>query len=120
MGLDQPFVVQYFRFLGNVVTGDLGSDVWSNRPVSQIIAEQLPHTRALTFLGLGWAVMIGIPMGCFSAVKRNSLLDKLTGVLSVSVIAIPSFVIGLYSLVRITSYNVCYTKLLRHCIEVVG
>jgi len=99
MGLDQPFVVQYFRFLGNVVTGDLGSDVWSNRPVSQIIAEQLPHTLALTFLGLGWAVMIGIPMGCFSAVKRNSLLDKLTGVLSVSVIAIPSFVIGLYSLV---------------------
>jgi peptide/nickel transport system permease protein len=98
MGLDQPFVIQYVRFLGNVVTGDLGSDVWSNRPVSRIIAEQLPHTLALTFLGLGWSVLIGIPMGCFSAVKRNSLLDKLTGVLSVGVIAIPSFVVGLYAL----------------------
>jgi peptide/nickel transport system permease protein len=98
MGLDQPFVVQYVRFLGNVVTGDLGSDVWSNRPVSRIIAEQLPHTLALTFMGLGWAILIGIPMGCFSAVKRNSMLDKLTGVLSVGVIAIPSFVIGLYAL----------------------
>lgn len=98
MGLDQPFVIQYVRFLGNVVTGDLGSDVWSNRPVATIISEQLPHTLALTFMGLGWAILIGIPMGCFSAVKRNSLLDKLTGVLSVGVIAIPSFVIGLYAL----------------------
>jgi peptide/nickel transport system permease protein len=98
MGLDQPFVIQYVRFLGNVVTGDLGSDVWSNRPVSRIIAEQLPHTLALTVMGLGWAVLLGIPMGCFSAVKRDSVLDKLTGILSVSVIAIPSFVIALYSL----------------------
>jgi peptide/nickel transport system permease protein len=99
MGMDQPFIIQYVTFLGNVVTGDLGVDVWSNRPVSRIISEQLPHTLALTFLGLGWAVIVGIPLGCFSAVKRNSMLDKMTGVLSVSVIAIPSFVVGLYSLV---------------------
>ncbi len=98
MGLDKPFVIQYVTFLGNVVTGDLGSDVWSNRPVSRIIGEQLPHTLALTFMGLGWAVLIGIPMGCFSAVNRNSWLDKLTGVLSVAVIAIPSFVVALYAL----------------------
>ena len=98
MGMDQPFFVQYFRFLGNVVAGDLGVDVWSRRPVSTMIGEQLPHTIALALAGLGWAIVLGIPMGCYSAVHRNSALDKLTGVLSVGCIAIPSFIVGLYAL----------------------
>ena len=98
MGMDQPFLLQYFRFLGNVVTGDLGADVWSKRPVSTMIAEQLPHTIALAMVGLGWSILLGIPMGCYSAVHRNSITDKLTGVLSVGCIAIPSFIVGLYAL----------------------
>ena len=98
MGLDQPFFIQYVRFLGNVATGDLGVDVWSQRPVASIIAEQLPHTLALTFLGLGWAVVVGIPLGCFSAVQPNSALDKIVGVISVSAIAVPSFIVAIYSL----------------------
>lgn len=98
MGLDQPFFVQYFNFLFNVVTGDLGVDVWSNRPVSTMIGEQLPHTIALAVVALSWSICIGIPLGCFSAVHRNSLLDKFTGVLSVGCIAIPSFIVGLYAL----------------------
>jgi len=98
MGLDQPFVVQYVNFLTNVVTGDLGTDVWSNRPVATMIGEQLPHTIALASVGLLWSIMIGIPMGCFSAVHRNSLLDKFTGVISVACIAIPSFIVALYAL----------------------
>lgn len=98
MGLDQPFFIQYVRFLGNVATGDLGVDVWSQRPVASIIGEQLPHTLALTFLGLGWAVVVGIPLGCLSAVRPNSLVDKIVGVISVSAIAVPSFIIAIYSL----------------------
>ncbi len=98
MGLDQPFFIQYFKFLGNVVTGDLGVDVWSKRPVSTMIGEQLPHTLALALVGLGWSMLIGIPLGCFSAVHRNSLLDKFTAVISVGCIAIPSFIVGLYLL----------------------
>jgi len=98
MGLDQPFFIQYFKFLGNVVTGDLGVDVWSKRPVTQMISEQLPHTLALALVGLGWSMLIGIPLGCFSAVHRNSLLDKFTAVISVGCIAIPSFIVGLYLL----------------------
>jgi len=98
MGLDKPFFVQYFQFLGNVATGDLGVDVWSKRPVSRMIGEQLPHTIALALVGLGWSMLVGIPLGCFSAVHRNSMLDKLTGVLSVACIAIPSFIVGLYAL----------------------
>ena len=98
MGLDQPFFIQYFKYLGNVVTGDLGVDVWSKRPVTQMIADQLPHTVALTIVGLGWSMMIGIPLGCFSAVHRNSFLDRFTAVISVGCIAIPSFIVGLYAL----------------------
>jgi peptide/nickel transport system permease protein len=98
MGLDKPFVVQYVRFLGNVVTGDLGVDVWSSRPVAGIIREQLPHTLALAFTGLGWAVILGIPLGCFSAARQNSWLDRFVGIISVSAIAVPSFIIAIYSL----------------------
>ena len=98
MGLDQPFLSQYLTFLGNVAVGDLGVDVWSKRPVTTLIAEQLPHTLALALVGLGWAILLGIPLGCLSAVRRNSLFDKLTGVLSVACIAIPSFIVALYAL----------------------
>ncbi len=98
MGLDQPVPLQFFNFFKNVLRADLGIDVWSNRSVSVIISEQLPHTLALAAMGIGWAIFIGIPLGCYSAVRRNSWLDKVTGVFSVSVIAIPSFVVAVYSL----------------------
>lgn len=98
MGLDRPFAVQIANFLVDVFRGDLGVDVFSNRPVSMIVFEQLPHTIVLILAGIGWAVVIGIPLGCYSAIYRKSLVDKLTGVLSVGTIAIPSFVIALYGL----------------------
>ena len=98
MGLDKPFVVQVTSFLGNVLMGDLGTDVFSNRSVARIVFEQVPHTLALVLVSMGWAALIGIPLGCFSAIYRNSFWDKLTGVLSIAVIAVPSFVVALYSL----------------------
>jgi peptide/nickel transport system permease protein len=72
--------------------------VFSNRPVARIVGEQVPHTLILVLVGLGWASLIGIPLGCFSAIYRNTFLDKLTGVASIAVIAVPSFVVALYSL----------------------
>jgi peptide/nickel transport system permease protein len=98
MGLDKPFVVQVASFLGNTLMGDLGTDVFSNRSVARIVFEQAPHTVVLVLVSMGWAALIGIPLGCFSAIYRNSFLDKLTGVLSIGVIAVPSFVVALYSL----------------------
>ena len=95
MGLDRPVPVQFWNFVRHAFRGDLGVDVWSERPVRRIIAEVLPHTLLLTATGLGWAVLVGIPLGCYSARWRNSLIDKLTGVLSVGVIAVPSFVVAL-------------------------
>ena len=98
MGLDQPLPMQLVNFIGGVFGGDLGVDVWSNRSVAAIILEALPHTLALTALGLGWSVALGIVLGCFSATHRGSWLDRAIGVLSVSAIAVPSFVVALYSL----------------------
>lgn len=98
MGLDKPVPVQFFNFFKNVLQGDLGVDVWSNRSVTRIVLEQLPHTLVLTSMGIGWAIFLGIPMGCYSAIRRNTFLDKVLGFFSVSVIAIPSFVVAIYAL----------------------
>src|SRR5690606_29144534 len=77
MGLDRPVPIQLLTFLGNVATGDLGVDVFSNRPVATIVFEALPYTLVLAAAGLGWAVLLGVPLGCYSAVRRNTPLDKL-------------------------------------------
>jgi peptide/nickel transport system permease protein len=98
MRLDQPLHVQFLAFVAGVLRGDLGADVFSNRSVTTIVREQLPYTLALTGAGLGWAVLLGIPLGCYSAVRRGSWLDRLAGVVSVGAIAIPSFVVALWSL----------------------
>jgi peptide/nickel transport system permease protein len=97
MGLDRPVFIQISGFLINVFKGDLGVDVFSNRPVAKIIMEQLPYSILLILGGIGWAILVGVPLGCYSAIYRNSLIDKITGILSVGSIAIPSFVIAPYA-----------------------
>jgi len=98
MGLDQPLVVQLGRFYAGLARGDLGVDPFSNREVTVIVWEQLPYTLMLVLAAIGGASLLGIPLGCFSAIRRNSLLDRLTAVMSVAFIAIPSFVVALYLL----------------------
>jgi peptide/nickel transport system permease protein len=98
MGLDQPAVIQIARFFGRVLAGDLGTDVLTNRSVLITVIEQLPYTLALIATSIGWSALLGIPLGCFAAVYRGSLADRIVGVLSVSSIALPSFVVAVYSL----------------------
>ena len=98
MGLDKPLLVQLGNFYADVARGDLGVDVISDRAVSEIVFEQMPYTIVLVLVAIGSAALLGIPLGCFSAIKRNSVLDRLTAVMSVAFIAVPSFVIALYLL----------------------
>ena len=98
MGLDQPVWVQFWNFFINAWQGDLGTEVLSERPVAKVVLEQLPFTLALIAGGMVWSVALGIPLGCWAAVKRGSMADRLVGVLSVAVIAVPSFVIAIYAL----------------------
>ena len=98
MHLDEPVWRQFLIYIGNAATGDLGVDVFSDRPVTQIIQERLGFTLALVSAGLGWAVLLGIPLGCFAAVRPNTPLDRITGVLSVGTIAVPSFLVSIWAL----------------------
>lgn len=98
MGLDLPIYVQLANFVWNTLRGDLGVDVWSNRSVGAIVFEALPYTLVLTVVGIGWAIILGIPLGVYSAVNRDSLIEKAIGMLSVGAIAIPSFIVAIYVL----------------------
>jgi peptide/nickel transport system permease protein len=62
------------------------------------VLENLPNTLVLIGAALGWAVLVGIPLGCYSAIRRNSWIDRLTAILAVGTISIPSFVVAIYAL----------------------
>lgn len=98
LGLDQPMHVQIAQFWGRVLSGDLGTDYNRNRPVADAVFNALPHTVALVFGAIFWSASLGILLGAFSADNRGSILDRVTGILSVGFIAAPSFVVALYSL----------------------
>jgi len=98
MGLDRPVAVQFVTFLSTVFSGDLGFDVFSDRKVSEIVFEALPYTMVLTASGIGWAIVLGIPLGCWSAVHRDTWFDRMSGIFAVAAIAVPSFVVALYAL----------------------
>ena len=98
MHLDKPLLYQFLIFMGNVLQGDLGADVFSDRSVTTTMAEQLPFTVTLAVSAIGWAALVGIPLGCLSALKPNTWLDRFTGVLSVGTIAIPSFLVSIWAI----------------------
>jgi peptide/nickel transport system permease protein len=98
MGLDRPFHERLLVFFGNLLTGNLGTDVLSGKPVWGIISSVLPFTFVLTFAAIGLAVLLGIPLGCFAAVRRGSVFDHILAFVSVAFIAIPSFVIAIFLL----------------------
>ena len=99
MGLDQPVLVQIWRFFAAALQGDLGIDVWSKRPVFDQIIEVFPKTLILGTVALVWAMVLGVLLGCLAVVWRDTWADRLLGVLSVSLISVPSFVIAIYALV---------------------
>lgn len=98
MGLNEPSLVQIFNFFRNALTGNLGYDVWSNRPVTDMILESFPNTLFLGFIAMAWALVSGIALGCVAVVWRDSFVDRVLGLVSVSFISVPSFVIAIYSL----------------------
>jgi peptide/nickel transport system permease protein len=98
MGLDKPIPVQVYDFVANALRGDLGRDFSSGLPVTQFIAAALPHTVALAVASLGLASLVGIPLGVFSATRPNTWADRITSILSISFITMPSYVAGLFLL----------------------
>jgi len=95
MGLDRPPHERLWLFLGNVLGGNLGTDVLSGRPVSGMVLAVIPYTAALTFSAIGLAVLLGVPLGVFAATHRGSVADHVLAALSVAFIAVPSFVVAI-------------------------
>ena len=77
LGLDRPFYVQYAAFLEHAVQGDFGLSLRQVRPVSSLIVERLPATLELSFMAALFALLAGIPMGVYTALRRNSWLSQL-------------------------------------------
>ena len=95
--LDQPLSTQLFYFFKGLISGNFGFDLRSNRPVLDIVLEQLPHTFILVSSALIVSTL-GIPVGCYAAMHRNGKFDRIVGAISVSIIAMPAIVVGLYML----------------------
>ncbi|MAS11943.1 MAG: glutathione ABC transporter permease [Nitratireductor sp.] len=92
LGLDQPLYVQYVQFLGGVIVGDWGVSMVSGRPVIQEILKVLPATLELTIVSLILGAVVGIPLGVWSAVRRNKLPDYITRMASLLGLSFPAFV----------------------------
>jgi peptide/nickel transport system permease protein len=95
LGLDQPILVQYVRFLGDLVRGDMGRSTRSQRPVLQELADRFPSTVELTLAGMLVASVIGLGAGVVSATRRNRWPDTLSMVLALGGVSMPVFWLGL-------------------------
>jgi peptide/nickel transport system permease protein len=95
LGLDRPLAVQLVDYYRNIVKGDLGMSLFTTRPVSDDLFARLPATIELTVAAMLIAVLIGIPLGVLSALKRNSILDHLLRILTVAGLAMASFWLAL-------------------------
>lgn len=95
LGLSEPVHQQYGSWMGRVAQGDLGRSFNHSRPVTQLIAERLPNTLILGSAALVLALVVGIPLGIVSAVKRNSWLDYTATVVTLFNLSIPAFWFGI-------------------------
>lgn len=95
LGLDQPLMVQFAQFLGDAAHGDLGTSLWQRQPVLTLIWGRLPYTLMLTFAALLLAIVIALPAGTISAVKRNSWVDRAAMFFALIGQSMPVFWLGL-------------------------
>ena len=91
LGLNRPIIIQYATFLGNAVRGDFGKSLTTRRPARDMLVERIPATLQLAGAGMLLAIVMGIPLGILSAVKKDSLLDKLVKLFAIVGIGAPQF-----------------------------
>ncbi len=97
-GLDQPPHIQYLTYLKNLLQGDLGQSISTHRPVTEDLSRYLPATIELATTAIILAVLIGVPLGVISAVRRNTWLDQVSRVLSLIGVSAPVFWLALLGL----------------------
>lgn len=95
-GLDQPVVVQYIRYLGDLLHGDLGMSFLTRRPVTTDLATYLPATLELTGISLTVGAVVGIGLGVLAALRRGSVLDGLSRFVAISGLSVPAFWLAMF------------------------
>lgn len=94
LGLDTPLYIQYFKWIGGVIQGDLGRSLWTSTPVVEQIVSRLPVTFELGFLAIIAALVVGVPIGVYAALRQDTLGDYSLRTFSILALAIPSFWAG--------------------------
>ncbi|MCQ1837049.1 ABC transporter permease [Neorhizobium galegae] len=100
--LNDPVIVQYFYWLGGVLTGDFGISLRTNQPVLELILQKLPVTIQLAVMAMFFAMVIGIPIGILAAVKKNTFIDYIANVLALTGLSIPNFWLGIMLILLIS------------------
>src|SRR6202795_4690308 len=95
LGLDRPFYVQYANFVGRAVKGEFGLSLRQAQPVSKLIAERLPATLELSVVAALFALLGGVSMGVYTALRRNSWLSQIMLAVSLIGVSLPTFLIGI-------------------------
>jgi peptide/nickel transport system permease protein len=94
LGLDKPMVMQYLHWAGNALRGDLGRSLWQETPVLNEILTRAPVTLELTVLSMVISLLIGVPIGVYSALRQDTAGDYVTRSLSILMLAVPGFWLG--------------------------
>ncbi|WP_319484831.1 ABC transporter permease [uncultured Cohaesibacter sp.] len=95
LGLNDPFLVQFGRFVGNAVQGDFGLSYHHKQPVSNLIAERMPATLELSLISALISLLLGIPLGVYTALNRDSIVTKIVMTGSLIGVSLPTFLIGI-------------------------
>ena len=95
LGLDQPFFVQFAHFVGNAAQGEFGLSLKQGRKVSSLIVERFPATLELALVSATIAVLVGVPLGVYTALKRGGFLSQLLMTGSLLGVSLPNFLIGI-------------------------
>jgi peptide/nickel transport system permease protein len=95
LGLDQPFPVQFAKFVGNAVRGEFGLSLRQGRKVSTLIAERFPATLELALAAAVIALVVGVPLGVYAALRRGTFGSQLVMTLSLLGVSLPTFLIGI-------------------------
>jgi peptide/nickel transport system permease protein len=96
LGLDRPFYVQFATFIGNALQGNFGISLRLGRPVSALLAERLPATLELAFVAASLALLVGIPLGVYTGLKRTAWLSRVFLTVSLIGVSLPTFLIGIF------------------------
>ena len=95
LGLDQPVIMQFFSWMGGLLQGDLGTSMWTGRPVAYELGIRLELSLQVALMATVLAILIALPLGTLSAIFRNTWIDHIIRIVSIAGLAVPSFWLGM-------------------------